>query len=277
MYSPPFGPVKQTLEPDAPAFPSRHAHGEVLQGPRVSLLPPSAAFHELVQECFVVFRGRGVSLSADDVELLDTWARRDVPFEIVARGIRRTAEARLVERGADATALHSLATCRRAVEREIAKYLRATAGRGADTGTGTDTSAPTEAPAGGDPTAGAEASASHPPAPRDAQAWYVTRHQKLLRTLRQALREHPHLAARAAPWLDRLATPSAPDDAARQESLVLALLCRAIEPGARRALLREAQSLVQKAALMTARARLESLRFHREVLVRRALALPSFW
>ena len=40
----------------------------------MSLLPDSATFHERVQDCFVAYRGHGVSLSAVDLEILDAWA-----------------------------------------------------------------------------------------------------------------------------------------------------------------------------------------------------------
>ncbi|MBL9038439.1 MAG: hypothetical protein JNG84_07995, partial [Archangium sp.] len=61
----------------------------------MSLLPDSASFHERVQDCFVAYRGRGVSLSPADYDLVEAWAATEVPFEVVARGIRKAAEAAL--------------------------------------------------------------------------------------------------------------------------------------------------------------------------------------
>ena len=51
----------------------------------MSLLPHDASFHERVADLFTAFRGRGVSLSALDVELVDVWAKSGAPFEVVAR------------------------------------------------------------------------------------------------------------------------------------------------------------------------------------------------
>jgi hypothetical protein len=40
----------------------------------MSLLPDDATFHERVQDLFTAYRGRGVSLSSDDVDLVQQWA-----------------------------------------------------------------------------------------------------------------------------------------------------------------------------------------------------------
>jgi hypothetical protein len=94
----------------------------------VSLLPPDATFEELVQDCFVAFRGCGLALSGVDAELLRSWAERGVPFEVVARGIRRRAERALWDAKPDEPLLRSLHACRAAVEREIRHYLARAAG-----------------------------------------------------------------------------------------------------------------------------------------------------
>ena len=57
----------------------------------MSYLPEGASFEELVQDYFVAFRGSGLMLSPLDGELASTWAQVGVPFEVVARGIRRAA------------------------------------------------------------------------------------------------------------------------------------------------------------------------------------------
>jgi len=94
----------------------------------VSLLPPGATFEELVQDCFVAFRGSGLALSAVDAELLRSWAELGVPFEVVARGIRRRAERALWDAKPNEPLLRSLHACRAAVEREIRHYLARVAG-----------------------------------------------------------------------------------------------------------------------------------------------------
>ncbi len=94
----------------------------------MSLLPLDATFEELVQDCFVAFRGSGLALSAVDAELLRTWAELGVPFEVVACGIRRRAERALWDAKPNEPLLRSLHACRAAVEREIRHYLARVAG-----------------------------------------------------------------------------------------------------------------------------------------------------
>jgi hypothetical protein len=94
----------------------------------VSLLPPDATFEELVQDCFVALRGCGLALSAVDAELVRSWAELGVPFEVVARGIRRRAERALWDAKPNEPLLRSLHACRAAVEREIRHYLARVAG-----------------------------------------------------------------------------------------------------------------------------------------------------
>jgi hypothetical protein len=89
----------------------------------LSFLPPDATFEELVQDCFVAFRGTGLALSSVDAELVRSWAKLGVPFEVVARGIRRRAERALWDAKPNEPLLRSLHACRAAVEREIRHYL----------------------------------------------------------------------------------------------------------------------------------------------------------
>lgn len=213
----------------------------------MSLLPDSATFHERVQECFVAHRGRGVSLSGKDVELLDEWARLAVPFEVVARGIRKAAEAALWDAADETRALRSLTACRGAVKRELDKYLKLTAGR-------------TEA-GPGDPSADLVA----------------TRHKKLVATLAKLARTDARLRPSLGDTAARLPRPGDLDALARQEELATLLVLRALGFEERLRLLREARGLVQNHALMSPRARRDSLRFHRAALVRRSLELAPFW
>lgn len=217
----------------------------------MSLLPHDASFHEQVQDCFAAYRGRGLMLSALDVELVDAWSATGVPFEVVARGIRQAAEAALWDAPEDGGGLRSLAACRRKVEAEIKKYLaRAPAAR-------PDGGAPLDAP--------------------DEPPLHLARHKKLRGALRKVAKEHPALAGPALGLADRLPPPADYAAASRQEALAMMALLRGLSREPRRALLREARSLVQKAGALTAGARRESLRFHRAALLRRNLELPSFW
>jgi hypothetical protein len=96
----------------------------------VSVLPESASFAELVQECFVAFRGQGLMLSALDAQLVTEWASLEVPFEVVARGIRRAAEKAQFDARPGETGLKSLRACRREVDKEIAHFRARSAGKG---------------------------------------------------------------------------------------------------------------------------------------------------
>src|SRR5689334_3401938 len=87
----------------------------------MSLLPESASFEEMVQDCFLAHRGAGLMLSPLDVELVMAWGDDGVPFEVVARGIRKAAEKALWDARPGEPALRSLRACRRDVEAEIKK------------------------------------------------------------------------------------------------------------------------------------------------------------
>ncbi|GMU62358.1 MAG: hypothetical protein AMXMBFR34_41210 [Myxococcaceae bacterium] len=213
----------------------------------MSLLPDSASFHERVQDCFVAHRGRGVALSAKDVELLDEWADAQVPLEVIARGIRKAAEAALWDSPDGEGLLRSLSACRRQVNAEIAKYLKLSAGK-------------TEAPGAA-----------------DEVPFHLQRHQKLKAALKKIGKAHEALSPAVKGLLQVLSAPSDFDAANRQEELALAVLTRAIPYEERRVLLREATRLVEKAGTASKRARRESLRFHRAALIRHRLGVPAFW
>jgi len=203
----------------------------------MSLLPDSASFHERVQDCFVTYRGHGVSFSAVDLDLVDKWAALEVPFEVVARGIRKAAEAALWDAVEEDGRLFSLRGAKKHVELEISKYTRVSAGRTAE-------NAVVEAPI------------------------HEQRHKKLIAALKKVTK---------AAWLAKLPMPADYDGADRQETLALLLLLRALPFSERLKLLREAQTLSQKAASFSAAARRVSLQFHRVALTRQAYDLPALW
>lgn len=206
----------------------------------MSLLPDTASFHERVQDCFVTYRGHGVSFSAVDLDLVDVWAELQVPFEVVARGIRKAAEAALWDApDQEGVGLRSLKATKKYVEQEISKYQRTSAGR--------TTSAVAEEP------------------------FHVQRHKKLLASLKKATKPS------TPRWVDALPVPADFDAADRQESISLLLLLRALPFERRLTLLREARSLMEKAPSFSAATQRVSLQFHRAALARQAWNLPGLW
>ncbi|MFO0599154.1 MAG: hypothetical protein U0228_27850 [Myxococcaceae bacterium] len=200
----------------------------------MSLLPDDASFHEKVQACFVAFRRRGVSLSALDAELLDQWAAHEVPFEVIARGIRKAAETHLWDAAADEAGPDSLRSCRREVESEIKRYVRHTAGRTAA------------------------------PKPGESDDFLAERFKTLKASIKKLTRPT------APAWLAKLQPPTDLESADRLEALTAFLLLRALPFAQRRSLLREARQLVEKAPPMSAAAFAESLRFHRVAVTHQA-------
>ncbi|MCA3012473.1 MAG: hypothetical protein INH41_08750 [Myxococcaceae bacterium] len=179
----------------------------------MSLLPDSATFHERVQALFVTYRGHGVSLSPEDVELVDRWAEAGVPFEVVARGVRLAAERALWDAPEGEGQLKFLRACRRAVDAEQAKFLKRTAGK----------TAPPEA------------------------AWLSARHRKLVAVVRRLAKERPALTRLALPAVAHA------DAQSRQEHLVLAAIVRTLPFAERLALVREARALASKLTTAEAR------------------------
>src|ERR1700687_4316484 len=88
----------------------------------MSLLPDGASLEEWVQDCFLAYRGCGVTLSALDAEILSRWAHSGAPFEVIARGIRRAAEKGAGHPPPGEPVLRSLRACRRDVETEIRRH-----------------------------------------------------------------------------------------------------------------------------------------------------------
>lgn len=209
----------------------------------MSLLPDNATFHERVQDCFVAYRGRGVSLSATDFDLVDAWAATGVPFEVVARGIRKAAEDALWDAPNGVPSLRFLSWCKRAVNAEIDKYLKRSAGQ-------------------------TEAAPQTPLEP-----FHLARHKKLISAMKKLGKTRPELVT----WLAHLNAPADFHQADVNEEWALAKLLRALPYSSRKPLLHEAQRLVQNTPSLSAAARRESLRFHRAALLRRELSLPTFW
>lgn len=203
----------------------------------MSLLPDDASFHERVQVLFSTFRGRGVALSAEDVELVDQWLAAEVPFEVVARGIRLAAERALWDAPDGTGTLRSLKACRRMVDAELTKHLKRAAGK------------QTKSKAGATP-------------------FHLTRHAKLVRALEKLKELHAGLREKTLP---------APEDfegSTRQEHLVLAWLLRTLPFSERLELLRLARAHASGSSRET---RNESRRFHRDALTRRRFELKPFW
>lgn len=215
----------------------------------MSLLPDTASFHERVQDLFSAYRGRGVSLSGLDIELVDQWEQTGAPFEIIARGLRKAAEAALFDAPQGETGLRSLRACRAKVEAELKKYLASSAGAHS-----------------------AEASGDKPTLPL-----HVARFKKLKAALKKVAKESPEYA----PLLERVAAaltePADYQHSQWTEDLAVALLLRGLPWAQRLTLLREGRASVEKAQVVSTAARQESRRFHRSALVRRALQLSSWW
>ncbi len=214
----------------------------------VSLLPVSASYAELVSECFLAHRGTGLMLSPLDVELIGQWQSRGIPFEIVARGIRRAAESALFHAVPGEAPLRSLRACRKQVEAEYRRYAGRAAGK-------------TE------------------PAAEEAEPAHATRHQKLRAALKKMAKAHPGLAAFVERQLQGplQALPADLAELGRLEERLEVLLVRALPFEERLRLLREARQMAQNAAPMSKRARQMSRRFLRSAALQRRLALTSLW
>ena len=228
----------------------------------MSLLPDGASFEELVQDYFLAVRGAGLMLSPLDAQLLSAWADAKVPFEVVARGIARSAEKALFDARPGEPVLRSLRACRRQVEAEIKRYLSRSAGAG-----------------GAEGAAGAEALGPEQPraspVKRRVKSWEETRHERLRATLAQLAVEAPALTDRVAVVLERVLAqvPVDPAQADAQEALAFMLLLRGMAWRNRRALWREATG--EGGAGLSARSRRLSRRFRLIALVRRRLGLTE--
>ncbi|MBU8897656.1 hypothetical protein KRR26_18730 [Corallococcus sp. M34] len=217
----------------------------------MSLLPESASFEELVQDYFLAVRGAGLMLSALDTELLTSWAREEVPFEVVARGIARSAEKAMWDARPGEPVLRSLRSCKRTVDAEIKKYRSLSAGVGTE-----------EAPTA---------------TRRKSRTWEETRHARLCTALEDVARRDASLAPRVR-WLRQTVLAEVPQEPARldaQEALSLLMMLRAMPRAERVGAWREAQAGMEAQQAMTSRARRLSRRFRVLAVVRRRLGLQE--
>jgi hypothetical protein len=212
----------------------------------MSLLPESASFEELVQDYFLAIRGSGLMLSALDVELLTSWAEQGVPFEVVARGIARSAEKALWDARPGEPVLRSLRACRKQVEAEIKKHRERTAGAGTE---------------------------SHRRTAR-MRSWEEQRHAQLQASLERLAEREPALAPRVHRLLEAV-LHEVPTEFARMEALetlVGLMLLRALPFSERRQLWRTAREDMEQ-QYMSFRARRLARRFRLLAVVRRRLGL----
>ncbi len=213
----------------------------------MSLLPESASFEELVQDYFLAMRGSGLMLSALDAELLTSWAEQGVPFEVVARGIARSAEKAMWDARPGEPVLRSLRACRKQVEAEIKKHRERTAGAGSES---TRRTART-------------------------RSWEELRHGQLQASLERLAEREPALAPRVHRLLEAV-LHEVPTEFARMEALetlVGLMLLRALPFSERRELWRTAQGENTDQQYMSFRARRLARRFRLLAVVRRRLGL----
>jgi len=213
----------------------------------MSLLPESASFEELVQDYFLAIRGSGLMLSALDVELLTSWAAQGVPFEVVARGIARSAEKALWDARPGEPVLRSLRACRKQVEAEIKKHRERTAGAGNESARRT----------------------------ARTRSWEELRHGQLQASLERLAEREPALAPRVHRLLEAV-LHEVPTEFARMEALetlVGLMLLRALPFPERLELWRTARGEDTDQQYMSFRARRLARRFRLLAVVRRRLGL----
>jgi hypothetical protein len=213
----------------------------------MSLLPESASFEELVQDYFLALRGSGLMLSALDTELLTSWAEQGVPFEVVARGIARSAEKALWDARPGEPVLRSLRACRRQVETEIKKHRERTVGAGVES----------------------------PRRVARRRTWEELRHGQLRASLERLAEREPVLSPRIGQLLEAV-LDEVPTEFARMEALealVGLVLLRALPLRERRELWRTARGEDSDQQYMSYRARRLARRFRVLAVVRRRLGL----
>jgi hypothetical protein len=228
----------------------------------MSLLPQDASFEELVQDCFLAFRGSGLMLSPLDLQLVTEWREAGVPFEVVARGIRKAAEKAVWDARPGEPALRSLRACRRQVEAEIEKHkARAVGGRD------------------GDEEGGGAPEGSEQPHPPHRRSLVEERHARLKSAVKKMAKEHGVFAATVERLLGGLLAEPPVDlsAAGAVEERVMAALLRGLPYESRLQVLRDAKAQVGDASPLSGRARKLSRRFHNSAALRKAFSLPSFW
>ena len=216
----------------------------------MSLLPENATFEERVQECFLAFRGSGLMISALDAEVLHHWCSTGVPYEVVARGIRKAAERAAHDLPPGAPLLRSLRACARPVEAEIKAWQSRATGRGAAVGeeTGAEKSEPFE----------------------------LSRHRKLRAALKNLGLARPDLVAVTDGLLSGILSRPVQQwsELEGRGVRVTAALLRGMGFAERREALREARGRMGTVGL-SSRARRMALRFHRSQTLQQRLALPG--
>lgn len=213
----------------------------------MSLLPESASFEELVQDYFLALRGNGLMLSALDTELLTSWASLGVPFEVVARGIARSAEKALWDARPGEPVLRSLRACRRQVEAEIKKHRERTTGAGCES----------------------------PKRVARTRTWEELRHAQLKASLERLAEREPMLAPRISQLLEAV-LDEVPTEFARMEALEVLVglaLLRTLPFAERLELWRAARGEDTDQQYMSHRARRLARRFRLLAGVRRRLGL----
>jgi len=200
----------------------------------MSQLPQNAGFHERVQALFCFLRGHGAALSPLDAELLELWALAQVPFEVVARGMRRCFESRLTGLQQDKTvSLPSLRTCRRHVESEMARFGRIHAQRASLETVDEAT----------------------------AESYAQTKHQRLKKQLRSFAKKHPWAHMPVAKLLRRFAKPIDIHQAMQQEMMAIFVLARALPMQEKKKLLEETLELAKTREAFSLEASKEQWRF----------------
>lgn len=221
----------------------------------MSLLPESATFEELVQDYFLAVRGSGVSLSALDVELLLEWSRQAVPFEVVARGIARSADKARWDARPGEPVLRSLRACKREVEAEIKRWKDRAVG------------------------APAEAGEQKPRARRQQQqrTWEEQQVERLAEALKRLAGTMPDLAPRAGQLAQGLrdAAPTQPAELEAQEARVCLGLLRALPWEERLRVWGLARSSAGDTHYLSPRARRLARRFRLVTSVRQYLRLAE--
>jgi predicted RNase H-like nuclease (RuvC/YqgF family) len=215
----------------------------------MSLLPAGASLEELVQDCFLAYRGCGVALSALDEELLSQWARSGAPLEVIAMGIRRAAEKAAWHARPGEPALRSLRACRRQVESEIRRHQWRSAGTTGE---------------------------ARPP--RESRSAAKVRRQ-MQSALQHLASERPELSEQINQLASLIARDtSEAEDFRERFDLAEARLLRALAFPERIELLKKARAQTNGSIEQaSSRARRLSRRFHRGVVLRKQLGLPAFW
>ena len=186
-------------------------------------------------------------LSALDAALVTQWQENAVPYEVVARGIRKAAERAAQDAPRGQTGLRSLRACRRSVESELRLYRALVVGVGSSQ-------------------QGAEAPIS----------FEVSHHLKVTKALQNLALARPDLARVTDQLLSGILArpPTELGEASRRGDVVTVRLLRALSFPERVSLLKVSRERLG-GVRMSARARRMARRFHRTQVVVEHLGLPA--